>query len=363
MKILHILYSGLGGHGNVFFSMFRADHERLFTLEALFNGVEELRDEYKDRCIENGIKWCFLKKKPGLDIAFYRKLVSTIRKSDPQIIFLHTSAHIIPAKIAAMLSRGKKKIIVRETQANELKTRKEWMGLKLSMLLASKVVFLSEAYRQQVKKRLYWSYRKKKAMVVPNGIDLDIFTPAEKKPSSFILLGMQSRVVAIKDHRSLLHAFALMKEQYPQLSVKLKIAGDGEHRTVLEQLTLQLNIENDVEFTGVLNEVELVVFLQSLDIYIHASLGETMSTAIMQAMACKKTIIASDVAGINNMLLQNETGLLVPTKDPAALAAGILRLINEKELAARLAKNGYQFALDNYSNTAMFNRYKILFNS
>ncbi|MBK8495622.1 MAG: glycosyltransferase family 4 protein [Chitinophagaceae bacterium] len=56
-----------------------------------------------------------------------------------------------------------------------------------------------------------------------------------------------------------------------------------------------------------------MAFLQSLDIYVHASLGETMSTAIMQAMACKLPIVASDVNGINNMIIHGKTGILVPT--------------------------------------------------
>ena len=88
-----------------------------------------------------------------------------------------------------------------------------------------------------------------------------------------------------------------------------------------------------------------------------------MSTAIMQAMACKKTIIASDVAGINNMIVQNVSGLLVPVKDPGSLAAAIQQLIKDRELASTLAVNAYQFAVDNYSNTTMFNSYKQLFDS
>ena len=50
MKVLHILYSGLGGHGNVFFSLTDADIQNRFTFEALFNGVENMREEYVERC-------------------------------------------------------------------------------------------------------------------------------------------------------------------------------------------------------------------------------------------------------------------------------------------------------------------------
>lgn len=58
----------------------------------------------------------------------------------------------------------------------------------------------------------------------------------------------------------------------------------------------------------------LVQFLQSLHLYVHASLGETMSTAVMQAMGCGLPIIASDVNGINNMIDNGRTGILVRQK-------------------------------------------------
>lgn len=363
MKILHILYSGLGGHANVFFSMVKADKYKEFEQEALFNGVEELRQEYKELCDKNSIAWNFVKKIPGLDVTFYRKLKHHIKKADPQIIFLHGSSNIIPAKIAAVFSRGIKKIIVRETQANALKTRKAWTWLRLSMLLADKVIFLSESYNEEVKKRLGKRYKAKKISIIPNGIELNTYQPIIKAITNEIVIGMLSRIVIIKDHASLLHAFAILKQQQLAVNLKLKIAGNGENRQTLQELTRQLNIENDVEFTGTLNQEELPTFIQSLDIYIHASLGETMSTAIMQAMACKKTIIASDVAGINNMIIQNVSGLLVPVKDPESLAAAIQQLIKDRELASTLAANAYQFAFDNYSNTTMFNSYKQLFYS
>ena len=360
MKILHLLFSGLGGHGNVFFSMVKADKHKELEHVALFTGVEELREEYKQLCICNSVSYNYVKKKPGLDINFYKTLIKQIKKNNPQIIFLHGSTNIIPAKIASVLSSGKKKIIVRETQANELKTKREWAWLKFALRYAHKTVFLSDEYNEFVKKRLYRVYRAKKIAVIPNGIDLEMYKPLEKGITDNIILGMQGRMVAFKDHITLLHAFSIIKQQ-PALKLKLIIAGDGEYKTVLEEKVKELGISAEVEFTGILDQHALVTFIQSLDIYIHASLGETMSTAIMQAMACKKAIIASDVPGINNMIIQNISGLLVPVKDPESLAAAIEQLISNKELAAKLASNAYRFALENYSNTIMFNRYKQIF--
>ena len=120
-------------------------------------------------------------------------------------------------------------------------------------------------------------------------------------------------------------------------------------------------ILGDVEFTGSIDINELPSFLQNLDIYVHASLGETMSTAIMQAMACGLPLIASDVKGINNMIENNKTGILVPSSNAPALAEAISTLGNNPALAARLANDALQYAKTNFSNATMFKRYKKLF--
>ena len=185
--------------------------------------------------------------------------------------------------------------------------------------------------------------------------------PEQKNDSSTVVIGMQSRLVKIKDHITLLKAFAkLIKEGDKKIT--LKIAGDGDQKTELLKESAALQLTDRVEFTGMLAENELIDLMRSLDIYVHASMGETMSTAIMQAMASGKPIVASDVPGIKNMISNNETGLLVPVKDSSALTGAMQQLISNNELALRLGANAYRYAQDNFSDLTMFNRYKQIFN-
>ncbi|GAB2829525.1 glycosyltransferase family 4 protein [Ferruginibacter profundus] len=362
-KILHVLYSGLGGHGNVFFSLVNADKQREFVHEALFNGVEEMREEYKERCRHNNIRFDFVKKKPGLDLRFYKNLVATIKKAEPDIVFLHGSTQVLWAKLALLPGKKKCRLIVRETQANSLKTKQDWFWLSAALLLADKIVFLSAAYDLEIKKKLSLLYSAKKATVIPNGIDLSEYQPKQKEHSSQLVIGMQSRIVKIKDHVTLLHAFAGLLKDVPASDKKifLKIAGDGECRQSLEQLAGQLGISAAVEFTGMLTEQQLIQFLTGLDIYVHASFGETMSTAIMQAMACGLPIIASDVPGINNMISNKVTGLLVPVQDVQQMTAALKLYLQNEKYRAGLAENAYKFAERHYSNQKMFAAYKAVF--
>lgn len=362
MKILHVLYSGLGGHGNVFFSMVDANENREIAFEVLFNGIENVKEEYIKRCEEKDIPWHYVRKKPGLDIGYYVKLYRKIKKSRPQIIFLHGGAAALPAKLAKLTGSGIRKIVVRETQANHLKTTVDWAYLATAMLTADKMVYLSNDYKEQVKAKLGWLYKEKKAVVIPNGINLCTFKKSNARPvASVFLLGMQSRLISIKDHLTLLDAFAMLLKKGLQVKPHLLIAGEGEFKETLINHAALLNISDKVTFTGMLEEKELVPFLHKLDIYIHASLGETMSTAIMQAMACCKSIIASDVPGINNMIIHNQTGLLVPAKNAEALSNAIQQLINNRQMCEFLAENACTFATENYSNKKMLRRYNEIF--
>ncbi len=362
MKVLHLLYSGLGGHSNVFFSMLKADTNNEFEYEALFNGVEPVRIENAERCSKLGVKWFYVPKKPGRHLSFIWQLAKIIRKSKPGIVFLHASVNVPAAMLAKLLSFSSFKIIVRETQANHLKTRTEWLSLKIALLLANKVVFLSDAYNSEIKKMLAAWYKPKRVAVIPNGLDLSLFKPATKtRQGGPIVLGMQSRIVAIKDHVTLINAVHLIKQQYPTIPILLKIAGEGNCEAALKLLVNKLSIENEVYFTGLLPETELPAFLNNCDIYIHASLGETMSTAIMQAMACKLPIIASDVDGINNMLVQEQTGLLVKPQQPQLLCNAIVKLIQDTSLVQQLAATAYAEAHNKFSNKKMFEAYKAIF--
>jgi len=359
MKILHVLYSGLGGHGNVFFSMVAADKDAAY--EALFVGVEEVREDYISNCRALGIPWNFVRKTSGSHFGFLFAVAKAIRKSKAQVIFLHSSIYVPAAKMAVALMPGRQKIIVRETQANHLKSDREWLALKMALRLADKVVFLSKEYNEEISQRLSGYYKPAKIAVIPNGIDLTAFQPLSRPPGAVLSIGMQSRIVPIKDHETLLRAMKLVVSALPHNTPVLSIAGDGESKLGLERLVIELGLEGKVHFTGMLNEKALTGFLQSLDIYVHASFGETMSTAIMQAMACALPIIASDVKGINNMVTAGTTALLVPVQDAQALANAMLSLVNDKAARAQLGSNALAYAQQHFSNHIMVQKYRQLY--
>jgi glycosyltransferase involved in cell wall biosynthesis len=363
MTVVQILYSGLGGHSSVGFSLVEADTSKEFRHIIIFYGIEDMPLSSVEKCKELGIEWFFVKKHVGLDVSSQRQVISILNKTKPAVILLHSVNLIVPVFYYQL---GKKaRLIAVEHQPNHLKTKLEWIWSLLLMRLAARVVFLTDLYRSQMKEKLGMFFNDKKVHVVNNGININLFKPLGAEASTIspdFKIGMLARLMATKDHSTLIRSFKLLlQNNNTGGQLQLHIAGEGEEKVALEKLVEELELTDSVYFRGMIAEAGTVDFLNELDIYVHASLGETMSTSIMQAMACRKPVVASDVMGINNMIKDNNTGILVPAKDPSAMADAVANLLNDPVKSGTLAKNAFDFAVANYSNRRMLENYKSLF--
>ncbi len=361
--IQHMLYSGLGGHGSVFFSLVEGDVNKEFDYRGVFCGVVDMREEYRDKCNQLEIPYQYLKKKHGLHLASMYHLFKFFYKNKPSVIFLHgVTFGIISALCYKIINPGTR-ILVRDTQAHHLKTKAEWFWMFFCVALAKRIVVLTEASGEGIKKKFGWLVGKRKLVTIPNGLNMAkyqpvCFAPTEKK----IAIGMQSRLQPIKDHSTLIKAFKIVKDKLPDYTLSLHIAGDGETMPDVKKLIEELGLSQHVVLYGMLNEKELLDFMQSLQIYVHATFGETLSNSIMQAMACGLPVIASDVWGVNNMINHDKNGWLYTSKDHEQLADKIELLITKPKSRKALGDKARNFAEQNYSNDVMFNSYKKLYN-
>lgn len=359
MKIVTIMYSGLSGTASVVFSLIKAD--RIGNRHSIiFIGIEKVPEEYTENCKISGIDYYIIIKKPGLDLSAQKKISGHLKDISPDAVIMHNLNTILPVSYYAA---GKKiSVIAVEHQANSLKNKKDWIRSGLTMLLANKVVFLTELYKGEMKKRLGFFYRKEKVAVISNGLDMELFSPGASEPGSVIKIGMLGRMVDIKDHLTLIDAMQLLVEQFGWgRKIKLMLAGSGPMMDTLIKSAELNRLQEQIDFCGFINEQQCAHFLKNLDLYVHASLGETMSTSLMQAMACKKPIIASDVTGINNMIIHNKTGILVPVKDKMLLASAIDMVLKDKPLQEKLSENAYEYAVRTFSGAEMFRKYSELF--
>ena len=114
----------------------------------------------------------------------------------------------------------------------------------------------------------------------------------------------------------------------------------GELREELSEQTKTLGLEKHVLFLGMRNDVPEII--SRSDLFVLPSINEGFGVVLLEAMAMKCPIVATNVGGVPEVVLDGETGLLVPPKDPVQLARGIIRLLKDSSLALQMAENGYQ---------------------
>lgn len=344
------------------FSLIEADFQRQYNHVIIFYGIEPVPESSVSKCRELSITYFFVEKKPGLDISSQKRVIQILQDVGPDVILLHSVNLIIPVYFYQLKQHIR--VIAVEHQSNHLKTKKDWIWSVLIMLLAKKVVYLTEVYSDQMEKKLRPVFNKRKVAVINNGININLFQPpdtgghGQKDP---VKIGMLARLNGIKDHGTLIRSFKCLVENNPSRKFELYIAGEGEMKQSLQSLALKLGMKEKIHFLGIISETEVVKFLNEIDIYVHASLGETMSTSIMQAMACGKPIIASEVQGITNMVEEGKTGLLVPPLDPTTLALKLQALADDIDLQKSLGTHALQHAKLHFTNTSMLNSYINLF--
>ena len=199
---------------------------------------------------------------------------------------------------------------------------------------------------------------KEKLKVIYNGVDVHRFNKDEvarenirkdlKIKGDSPLLGMLGLLVPLKGHIDMLKAFQMIKKKH--LKAKLLIAGktvDENYTEKLKKLTKDLRLVNDVVFTGPRDDVNSV--LSALDIFVLPSEREGFSRALLEAMACAVPIIATDVGGNAEAIIEGETGLFVKYGNLGALANAAAYIINDPARASRMALSARKRAVDVFS--------------
>ena len=195
-----------------------------------------------------------------------------------------------------------------------------------------------------------------RVVVVPNFVDDDAFvTPAaswRERVRNKLLIPPEARIVGMvanlrweKDHPTLMDAFAAIRPSYPD--VHLVLVGSGDMETQLRQRAADLNIEPSVRFAGTMSNSPNVHSL--FDISVLSSSSEGFPNTVIEAMAAARPVIATRVGGIPDGVIHSETGLLVPPRDPSALAEAIGQLLADPARGNALGAAGRRRAQSRFS--------------
>jgi glycosyltransferase involved in cell wall biosynthesis len=148
------------------------------------------------------------------------------------------------------------------------------------------------------------------------------------------------RLVPVKGHTYLIKAIQKVVKVIPE--AKFLFVGDGEIKSKLSEEIKSLDLQENIFMLGSRNDIATI--LSCINVFLLPSLNEGFGMVLIEAMAARKPVIATNVGGIPEVIKDGETGILVPPKDPEAFSSAIIKLYNNPELSRRMGLAGYNRA-------------------
>jgi glycosyltransferase involved in cell wall biosynthesis len=193
-----------------------------------------------------------------------------------------------------------------------------------------------------------------KIHVVPCGVDIDRFFP--NKESNEVTRRFEGKNVLLfvgpltkrKGLNYLIQSLPHVLEQHP--NTILVIVGGGLAKPI-QQLCIKLDVVDHVFFEGFVDEHKLPLYYNACDLFVFPSLLEGFGMVLTEAMACGKTVVASDTSSIPEVV--GDAGLLVEPKNPQALANAIITLLDNTQLRETLEKKALKRIRDKFNWTAV----------
>lgn len=209
----------------------------------------------------------------------------------------------------------------------------------------------------------------KKIKLINNGVDTSEFMPRQldhikftiPMASNFLIIGTVGRLQDVKDHFTLIDAFELLIKSAPASSplIYLAIVGDGPLLNPIKHRVATAGITDKVWLPGA--RTDIVELLRDFSIFVLPSLAEGTPVTILEAMASGLPVVATQVGGIPEVVVNQQTGILVPPSNPKALATAIATYLNQPSLAAVHGAAGRKRVEQIYSLDTMLQGYLDLY--
>lgn len=180
-----------------------------------------------------------------------------------------------------------------------------------------------------------------KIFTIPNGVDLKyiqtISSYEKKEYQTVFFLGYLTKGKGVED---LIRAISLVKKKVT--NVQLFIGGTGPEINKLKELVMNLHLDKEVIFLGLLNEKEKFAYMKSMDIFVLPSYWESFPMVLLEAMACRKPIITTNVGGNPFAVINGLNGFLVQPGNLHELSEKMITLLNDKNLCKKMGEESFR---------------------
>jgi len=347
IRIFYVLpLGGIGGAEKFVLSLCRSHDKTRFEITVCilfpFTGYS-----MADEMAAHGHEVIKLNMSNGFDIFKAMKLISIIRERKIDIVNIHGQNPM--GKLFSALSSAPVVIHTDHgtTMGSPVKRRRRVVLFnRLLTPFIDGFIAISKGMEESL--RLREKVPERKISLIYNGIDVKgISKPAPggqelKKslgiPPGVTLLGSVGRLVPEKQYPLLFKSLSLLKKE--GLEFITLIVGDGPQRPYLESMIGSMELGDRVRLLG--ERTDVLHLLELIDVFVFSSGGEAFSITILEAMAKAKPIVAFDVEGVNEAVVQGQTGYLVPFGDVQAFAGKIEILLRSPELARKMGRLGFE---------------------
>jgi len=347
----------------------------------IINGLPEGKFRHVIICLTNytnfykkirpDVELIALNKRPGNDFGMYWRLFKVFRRLRPDILHTRNLA-ALEAQLPAWLAGVKHRVHGLHgwdvSAANAVSSK----HLKLYQLMDSLVqryIPLSDELESFLFEEV--SVNHAKSIKICNGVDTQRFIPGSASrrqvlpegflPDNGLLIGAVGRLETVKNQLLLVEGFIELLERDPLLkqTMRLMLVGDGSMRVAIVQKIHEAGVADQVWMTGSRNDVPEL--MAALDVFVLPSKAEGISNTILEAMATGLPVIATDVGGNAQLVVDNETGFVVPSEAVSALADRLQQYVNDEALLKQHAQAGRERVEKSFSLERMVKQYQAVY--
>ena len=303
-----------------------------------------------EKAREDNLECELVKMRGNFDPLAVAQFLRIYRRYAVDLVHTHSSADSWMASVAAKLSPRRPQVVRTRHLSSAIKTRLIYSHL------AHRVVTVGESTRRYLVQEK--GIPQERVLTIPTGVDLTVFDPLKIRANLRNELGLSAETPVIgtmavfrrsKGHRFLLQAMPQILQTHPDL--KLLLAGEGPQEQNLRKMIEELGIAEAVLMPGFREDGARV--LNTLDVFVFPSLEEALGTAILEALAMEKPVVATRVGGIPEIVEDGRTGFLVPPEDPKALADKVIHLLRDRALGKEMGLRGRRFVESHHDNRFM----------
>lgn len=299
---------------------------------------------------EKGYNYHTLEFTSEYDKAWMRKIRDIVRDEKIDIILIHNSTAHTLCVMASLFYGVKVPMVFFRTLIKRVDTNffRKW---KYNYKGLRKIVCVSEAVRQSLLPAIKDHSR---LSIVGSATNLDEFRIRHKRgvlqkelgiSDDTLVIANISAFVGFKDHVTFVNTAEILRKQIN--NVKFVLIGVGELQDEIRALAKEKGLENDIIFLGFRKDIPEI--FPDFDIFLFTSKLEPTGGVLLEAYASNVPVIAAKAGGVPEVVVDGETGLLCEKENPQAFADAVMQLVNDKPLREKLAENGYEHLLKNFT--------------